>query len=153
MIWKWALFRETYNIMNFEDLPTETIYKYMPFSGFSHKLLFRFDGLKSCRYRECNAEDVVAPFNGCYVVENIWHEVFGVCDFFSLLWFSTINNQLCGTEFYCKKGLLKDFYENFILSGQNLYNSEDWIGEDGKLTYSYDLSREGILFERRARYC
>ena len=37
-------------------------------------------------------------------------------------------------------------------SGQNLYNSEDWIGEDGKLTYSYDLSREGILFERRVRY-
>ena len=87
-----------------------------------------------------------------YVVENNWHDLLGVCDFFSLLWFSTINGQLWGTEFYCKKGLLKDFYEKFILSGQNLYNSEDYIGEDGKLTYSYDLSREGILFERRVRY-
>ena len=98
--------------MKFEELPTEKIYKYMPFSGFPNKLLFRFDGLKPCRYRECNVEDVVAPF----------------------------------------KGLLKDFYEKFILSSQNLYNSKDWVGEDGKLTYSYDLSREGILFERRVRY-
>ena len=138
--------------MKFEDLPTEKIYIYMPFSGSSHKLLFRFNGLKSCRYREGNVEGVVAPFNGCYVVENSWHEVFGVCDFFSLLWFSTTNNQLWGTEFYCKKGLLKDFYEKFILSSQNLYNSKDWVGEDGKLTYSYDLSCEGILFERRVRY-
>lgn len=138
--------------MNFEDLPTEKIYKYMPFSGSSHKLLFRFDGLKPCSYRERNMEDVVAHFNGCYVVENSWHKVFGVCGFFSLLWFSPINNQLWGTEFYCEKGLLKDFYEKFILSSQNLYNSEDWIGEDGKPTYSYDLSREGVMFERRVRY-
>ena len=138
--------------MKVEDLPTETIYKYMPFSDSSCKLLFRFDGLKSCRYREGYVEGVVAPFNGCYVVENSWHEVFGVCDFFSLLWFSTINNQLCGTEFYCKKELLKDFYENFILNSQNLYNSEDWIGKDDKLTYSYDLSRKGFIFKRRVRY-
>lgn len=151
MIWKWVLYREAYKV-KFEDLPTEKIYKYMPFNGSSHKLLFRFDGLKSCRYREGDVEGVVAPFNGCYVVENSWHEVFGVCDFFSLLWFSTTNNQLWGTEFYCKKGLLKDFYEKFILSSQNLYNSKDWVGEDGKLTYSYDLSREGIMFERRVRY-
>ena len=137
--------------MNFEDLPTEKIYKYMPFSDSSCKLLFRFDGLKSCRYMD-NMDYVVDPFNGCYVVENNWHEVFGVCDFFSLLWFSTINNQLWGTEFYCKKGLLKDFYEKFILSGQNLYKSEDCIGEDGKLTYSYDLSHKGFVFERRVRY-
>ena len=137
--------------MNFEDLPTEKIYKYMPFSGSSHKLLFRFDGLKPCRYRECNVEDVVAPFNGCYVVENNWHDLLGVCDFFSLLWFSPINNQLWGIEFYCKKGRLKDFYEKFILSSQNLYKSEDCIGEDGKLTYSYDLSHEGFVFERRVR--
>ena len=113
----------------------------------------RVQGLKPCRYEEYNGDSAVVFSNGCYVVENIWHEVFGVCDFFSLLWFSTINNQLCGTEFYCKKGLLKDFYENFILSGQNLYDSEDWVGEDGKLTYSYDLSHEGVLFERRVRYC
>ena len=139
--------------MNFEELPTEKIYKYMPFCDFPNKLLFRFDGLKPCRYREGNVEGVVAPFNGCYVVENSWHEVFGVCDFFSLLWFSTTNNQLWGTEFYCKKGLLKDFYEKFILSSQNLYNSEDWVGEDGKLTYSYDLSRDGFVFNRRVRYC
>lgn len=152
MIRRWALCREVYNIMKFEDLPTEKIYKYMPFSGSSHKLLFRFDGLKSCRYRESNMDDVVDPFNGCYVVENSWDEVLGVCDFFSLLWFSTINGQLWGTEFYCKKGLLKDFYEKFILSGQNLYNSKDWIGKDGKLTYSYDLSHEGFVFERRVRY-
>lgn len=138
--------------MNFEDLPTEIIYKYMPFSGFPNKLLFRFDGLKPCRYRECNVKDVVAPFNGCYVVENNWHDLLGTCDFFSLLQFAPINNQLWGIEFYCKKGLLKDFYEKFILSGQNLYNSEDWVGEDGKLTYSYDLSREGVMFERRVRY-
>ena len=118
----------------------------MPFSGSSHKLLFRFDGLKPCRYRDCKMDDVVAIFNGCYVVENSWHEVFGVCDFFSLLWFNTVDNQLWGTEFYCKKGLLKDFYEKFILSGQNLYKSEDY------LTYSYNLSCEGILFERRVRY-
>ena len=137
--------------MNFEDLPTEKIYKYMPFSYSSCKLLFRFDGLKSCRYMD-NMDYVVDPFNGCYVVENNWHEVFGVCDFFSLLWFSTINGQLWGTEFYCKKGLLKDFYEKFILSGQNIYNSKDWIGKDGKLTYSYDLSREGVMFGRRVRY-
>ena len=150
MIWKWVLCREVYKV-KFEDLPTEKIYKYMPFSGSSHKLLFRFDGLKSCRYRD-NMDNVVDPFNGCYVVENNWHKVFGVCDFFSLLWFSTTNNQLWGTEFYCKKGLLKDFYEKFILSGQNIYNSKDWVGEDGKLTYSYDLSREGIMFERRVRY-
>ena len=130
----------------------EKFYKYIPFSGSSHKLLFRFDGLKPCRYKEGNVEGVVAPFNGCYVVENSWHEVFGVCDFFSLLWFSTTNNQLWGTEFYCKKGLLKDFYEKFILSSQNFYNRKDWVGEDGKLTYSYDLSREGIMFERRVRY-
>ena len=139
--------------MNFEDLPTEIIYKYMPFSGFPNKLLFRFDGLKPCRYRECNVKDVVAPFNGCYVVENNWHDLLGTCDFFSLLWFSPINNQLWGIEFYCKKGLLKDFYEKFILSSQNLYNSEDWVGEDGKLTYSYDLSRDGFVFNRRVRYC
>ena len=139
--------------MNFEDLPTEIIYKYMPFSGFPNKLLFRFDGLKPCRYRECNVEDVVAPFNGCYVVENNWHDLLGTCDFFSLLWFSPINNQLWGIEFYCKKGLLKDFYEKFILSSQNLYNSEDWIGEDGKPTYSYDLSCDGFVFNRRVRYC
>ena len=111
--------------MKFEDLPTEKIYKYMPFSGSSHKLLFRFDGLKSCRYRESNMDDVVDPFNGCYVVENSWDEVLGVCDFFSLLWFSTINGQLWGTEFYCKKGLLKDFYEKFIdkrvISVRDLY--------------------------------
>ena len=151
MIRRWALCREAYKV-KFEDLPTETIYKYMPFSDSSCKLLFRFDGLKPCRYREGNVEGVVAPFNGCYVVENSWHEVFGVCDFFSLLWFSTTNNQLWGTEFYCKKGLLKDFYEKFILSSQNLYNSKDWVGEDGKLTYSYDLSHEGIMFERRVRY-
>ena len=138
--------------MKFEDLSTEKIYKYMPYKGFTKKALFRFDGLKPCRYHECNRDDAVAPFNGCYVVENSWHELLGACDFFSLLWFSTINNQLWGTEFYCKKGLLKDFYEKFILNGQNLYNSEDWIGEDGKLTYSYDLSREGIMFERRVRY-
>lgn len=138
--------------MKFEELPTEKIYKYMPYRTFINRGLFRFDGLKPCRYRECNVEDVVAPFNGCYVVENNWHDLLGTCDFFSLLWFSTINNQLWGTEFYCKKGLLKDFYEKFILNGQNLYNSEDWIGEDGKLTYSYDLSREGIMFERRVRY-
>lgn len=151
MIRRWALCREAYKV-KFEDLPTEKIYKYMPFSGSSHKLLFRFNGLKSCRYREGNVEGVVTPFNGCYVVENSWHEVFGVCDFFSLLWFSTTNNQLWGTEFYCKKGLLKDFYEKFILSSQNIYNSKDWIGKDGKLTYSYDLSREGVMFERRVRY-
>ena len=151
MIRRWALCREAYKV-KFEDLPTETIYKYMPFSDSSCKLLFRFDGLKPCRYREGNVEGVVAPFNGCYVVENSWHDLLGVCDFFSLLWFSTTNNQLWGTEFYCKKGLLKDFYEKFILSSQNLYNSKDWVGEDGKLTYSYDLSCEGILFERRVRY-
>lgn len=150
MIRKWVLCGEVYKV-NFEDLPTEKIYKYMPFSGSSHKLLFRFDGLKSCRYMD-NMDYVVDPFNGCYVVENNWHEVFGVCDFFSLLWFSTINGQLWGTEFYCKKGLLKDFYEKFILSGQNIYNSKDWIGKDGKLTYSYDLSREGVMFGRRVRY-
>ena len=138
--------------MNFEDLPTETIYKYMPFSDSSCKLLFRFDGLKPCRYRDCNMDDVVAPFNGCYVVENSWHDLLGVCDFFSLLWFSPINNQLWGIEFYCKKGRLKDFYEKFILSSQNLYDSEDWVGENGKLTYSYDLSHEGFIFERRVRY-
>lgn len=138
--------------MNFEDLPTETIYKYMPFSDSSCKLLFRFDGLKPCRYRDCNMEDVIAPFNGCYVVENSWHDLLGVCDFFSLLWFSPINNQLWGIEFYCKKGRLKDFYEKFILSSQNLYDSEDWVGENGKLTYSYDLSHEGFVFERRVRY-
>lgn len=138
--------------MKFEKLPTEKIYKYMPFNGLSNKLLFRFDGLKPCRYNEGNWNDAVAPFNGCYVIENSWHELLGACSFFSLLWFSTINNQLWGTEFYCKKGLLKDFYENFILNSQNLYNSEDWIGEDGKLTYSYDLSREGVMFERRVRY-
>ena len=151
MIRKWVLCREVYKV-NFEDLPTEKIYKYMPFSGFSHKLLFRFDGLKPCCYKNHNMDDVVTIFNGCYVVENNWHEVFGACDFFSLLWFSTINNQLWGTEFYCKKGLLKDFYEKFILSSQNLYDSEDWVGEDGKLTYSYDLSHEGFIFERRVRY-
>lgn len=138
--------------MNFEDLPTEKICKYMPYRTFINRCLFRFDGLKSCRYRERNVKDVVAHFNGCYVVENNWNDLLGVCDFFSLLWFSPINNQLWGTEFYCKKGLLKDFYEKFILSSQNLYNSEDWIGEDGKLTYSYDLSREGVMFERRVRY-
>ena len=138
--------------MKFEELPTEKIYKYMPYRTFINRGLFRFDGLKPCRYRECNMDDVVAPFNGCYVVENNWHELLGVCDFFSLLWFSPINIQLWGTEFYCKKGLLKDFYEKFILSSQNLYNSEDWVGEDGKLTYSYDLSREGIMFKRRVRY-
>ena len=150
MIWKWVLCREVYKV-KFEDLPTEKIYKYMPYSGSSHKLLFRFDGLKSCRYMD-NMDYVVDPFNGCYVIENSWDEVFGVCDFFSLLWFSTINGQLWGTEFYCKKGLLKDFYEKFILSGQNIYNSKDWIGKDGKLTYSYDLSHEGFVFERRVRY-
>lgn len=138
--------------MKFEELPTEKIYKYMPYRTFINRGLFRFDGLKPCRYRECNVEDVVAPFNGCYVVENNWHDLLGVCDFFSLLWFSPINNQLWGIEFYCKKELLKDFYENFILNSQNLYNSEDWIGKDDKLTYSYDLSRKGFIFKRRVRY-
>ena len=151
MIRRWALCREAYNV-KFEDLPTEKIYKYMPYSGSSHKLLFRFDGLKPCRYKDRNKGVVIAPFDGCYIIENNWHEFLGSCGFLSLLWFSPVNGQLWGTEFYCKKELLKDFYENFILNSQNLYNSEDWIGKDDKLTYSYDLSRKGFIFKRRVRY-
>lgn len=130
--------------MKFEELPTKKIYKYMPFNGLSNKLLFRFDGLKPCRYNECNGNDAVAPFNGCYVIENSWHELLGACSFFSLLWFSTVDNQLYGFEFYCEKELLKDFYENFI--------SKDWIGEDGKFKYYYNLNHDGIIFHRKVRY-
>ena len=91
-----VIFKRVYN-MKFEELPTEKIYKYMPFSGSSHKLLFRFNGLKSCRYNEGNVEGVVAPFNGCYIVENNWHNLLGTCDFFSLLWFSRLTTN-CGEQ-------------------------------------------------------
>ena len=134
--------------MNFEDLSTEKIYRYMPFSGFPHKLLFRFDEPKPCRYEEYSGEyagsGVIVFSNGCYIVENIWHELLDVCDFLSLLWFNTVDNQLYGFEFYCKKGLLKVFYENFI--------SKDWKVEDGKFKCFYNLSHDGIIFHRKVRY-
>ena len=61
--------------MSFEDLSTEKIYRYMPFSGFPYKLLFRFDEPKPCRYEEYSGEyagsGVIVFSNGCYVVENI----------------------------------------------------------------------------------
>lgn len=130
--------------MRFEDLSTEKIYRYMPFSGFPNKLLFRFDEPKPYRYKEYSGDGVIVFSNGCYVVENNWHELLGACSFLSLLWFSTVDNQLYGFEFYCEKELLKDFYENFI--------SKDWIGEDGKFKYYYNLNHDGIIFHRKVRY-
>ena len=44
-------------------------------------------------------------------------------------------------------------YKQIESVARTCYKSEDCIGEDGKLTYSYDLSHEGFVFERRVHYC
>ena len=137
--------------MKFEDWTAEQISNFMSCRSFSNKYFFKFNKIKPCRFKDPNGVAVVLFFRGCYIIEESWSEIFGSCSFLSLLWQDS--NHLCGIELYCTKEALKDFYENFILSGQNLYSNEDWVGEDGKLTYSYDLSCEGILFERRVRYC
>ena len=98
--------------MKFEDWTAEQISNFMPRQNFVNKYFFKFDKIKPCRFKDRNGVVVALFFRGCYIIEDSWSEIFGSCSFLSLLWQDS--NHLCGTEFYCAKEALKDFYENFI---------------------------------------
>ena len=145
-----AIFNGVYN-MKFEDWTAEQISNFMPRQNFVNKYFFKFDKIKPCRFKDRNGVVVALFFRGCYIIEDSWSEIFGSCSFLSLLWQDS--NHLCGTEFYCAKEALKDFYENFIFNDDLSFQQNNLFENDGKLKYFYDLDSKGIVFNRRVRYC
>ena len=145
-----VIFKGVYN-MKFEDWTAEQISNFMPCQSFSNKYFFKFNKIRPCRFKEHNSVAVVLFFRGCYIIEDSWSEIFGSCSFLSLLWQDS--NHLCGTEFYCTKEALKDFYENFIFNDDLSFQQNNLFENDGKLKYFYDLDSKGIVFNRRVRYC
>ena len=137
--------------MKFEDWTVEQISNFMPRRSFSNKYFFKFDKIKPCRFKDRNGVVVALFFRGCYIIENSWSDFFGSCSFLSLLWQDS--NHLCGTEFYCTKEALKDFYENFIFNDNLSFQQNNLFENDGKLKYFYDLDSKGIAFNCRVRYC
>ena len=137
--------------MKFEDWTVEQISNFMPRQNFVNKYFFKFDKIKPCRFKDRNGVVVALFFRGCYIIEDSWSEIFGSCSFLSLLWQDS--NHLCGTEFYCAKEALKDFYENFIFNDDLSFQQNNLFENDGKLKYFYDLDSKGIVFNRRVRYC
>ena len=145
-----VIFKGIYN-MKFEDWTAEQISNFMPRQNFVNKYFFKFDKIKPCRFKDRNGVVVALFFRGCYIIEDSWSEIFGSCSFLSLLWQDS--NHLCGTEFYCAKEALKDFYENFIFNDDLSFQQNNLFENDGKLKYFYDLDSKGIVFNRRVRYC
>ena len=145
-----AIYKGVYN-MKFEDWTAEQISNFMPRQNFVNKYFFKFDKIKPCRFKDRNGVVVALFFRGCYIIEDSWSEIFGSCSFLSLLWQDS--NHLCGTEFYCAKEALKDFYENFIFNDDLSFQQNNLFENDGKLKYFYDLDSKGIVFNRRVRYC
>ena len=137
--------------MKFEDWTAEQISNFMPRQNFVNKYFFKFDKIKPCRFKDRNGVAVALFFRGCYIIEDSWSEIFGSCSFLSLLWQDS--NHLCGTEFYCAKEVLKDFYENFIFNADLGFQKDKWLENDGRLKNFYDLDCKGFVFERRVRYC